>query len=92
MSKYENLNEQESSKVISNDTDLVVEKIVGVVTNCVSLNVRKEPIIDDNVTCIVINSTEVLIDISKSTEEFYYVHLSSGIEGFCMKKHIDIRK
>ena len=36
--------------------------------------------------------TEIVIDAGASTDEFYRVHTAEGIEGFCMKKYIAVRK
>lgn len=66
------------------------DEVVGVVTNCQRLNVRKEPDADSEVVTVISQLEEVVIDTNRSTEEWYAVCLVSGIEGFCMKKFIVI--
>jgi len=64
---------------------------IGFVTNCKKLNVREEPRTDADIICEVDYQTELMIDENESTEEFYKVFTTAGIEGFCMKKFIAIR-
>lgn len=65
---------------------------IGIVTGCLSLNVRKEPRMSSEIICLLDSLTEVLIDEKGSTDEFYKVTTASGIDGFCMKKYISIRQ
>jgi hypothetical protein len=65
---------------------------IGFVTNCKKLNVREEPRIDSAIVCEVDYQTELMIDENESTEEFYKVFTTAGIEGFCMKNFITIQK
>ena len=62
----------------------------GIVTNCSRLNIRKEPNVDSDIVCGVSNNTEVIIDEESSNDGFYKITTSAGIEGFCMKKYIEI--
>lgn len=73
--------------------DPVVEEtneIIGVVTDCLKLNVRKEPNKDADILCEIMLAAEVMVDKAKSTEDFYKVVTASGVEGYCMKKFISI--
>lgn len=65
---------------------------IGVVTDCLRLNVRKEPDADAPVVAIVDALTQVTVDVEASTELFCKVHTLDGIEGFCMKKYIQLRR
>lgn len=56
----------------------------GIVTDCLYLNVRKLPDINADVA--------VVIDLDASTEDFYKVRTSDGVEGFCMRKYIALSK
>lgn len=68
-----------------------VKKVLGVVTECALLKVRKTPeVVDDNILDEIPLATEVFIDMEKSTEEFYKVTTAAGLDGFCMKKFINI--
>lgn len=66
--------------------------ITGVVANCFSLNVRTGPSKDSDVICEILSKSEVEIDESESSEDFYKICTASGVEGFCMKKFIEVRE
>ena len=63
--------------------------LIGVVTECTKLNVRKAPNTDAAVVTTLSLGTEVMIDEENSTEEFYKVYTGTGVEGYCMKKFIN---
>lgn len=66
------------------------EPTIGVVTDCLKLNVRDEA----NPTAMIVGtinaSTELVVDLAESTDEFYKIITSAGVEGYCMKKFITI--
>lgn len=64
---------------------------IGLVSNCKKLNVREKPTVEAPVVCEIVCQTELMIDEKESTEEFYKVYTAAGIEGFCMKKFIEIQ-
>ena len=66
------------------------ESLVGVVSGCAKLNVRKEPNITSEPVCIVSEKTVLLIDQDLSTDEWYKVNTEAGMEGFCMKKYVTV--
>ena len=66
------------------------DPIIGVVTDCLKLNLRAEPSLDAEVICEINASTELVITPEESTNYFFKVCTSAGIEGFCMKKFITI--
>lgn len=63
---------------------------IGVVTDCLKLNVRKQPSKDAEVLKIIDALTEVII--LKEVGDFYEVALKTGESGYCMKKYIAINK
>lgn len=67
------------------------EPTSGIVTDCLKLNIRKEPSPNSRIVCAIDCLTEVIIDEKESTDEFYKICTVSGIEGFCMKKFITIQ-
>ena len=74
---------------VPNENSILEEKtIIGIVSNCTKLNVRENPTNSGEVKCILNAGTEVIIDIEKSTDTWYYVTIPSGIEGYCMKQFI----
>lgn len=74
------------------ETALTVEddELIGVVTDCVKLNVRKVPAADAEIITKIPLGTEVKIDILESTNDFYKVCTGAGIEGYCAKDYINI--
>lgn len=64
----------------------------GVVVGCFNLNVRTGPRKDFDVICEIPSESEVEIDESESFEDFYKICTASGVEGFCMKKFIEVRE
>ena len=63
-------------------------RLVGVVVNCLDLTIRKSPGNEAEVT----GHLSVLVDMDKSTEDFYRVLARNGIAGFCPKKYVAIRR
>lgn len=66
--------------------------IIGVVTDCMKLNLREEASSDAAVLTEIPALTEVVVDLDASTDAFYKVCTAAGIQGFCMKKYIAIRR
>lgn len=64
---------------------------IGIVTGCKKLNIRERPTVKAPVVCEAVCETELMVDENESTEEFYKVYTSAGIEGFCMRKFIEIQ-
>lgn len=74
---------------VPNENPVLEEKtIIGIVSNCAKLNVRENPTKACEVKCVLNSGTEVIIDIEKSTNTWYYVTTPSGIEGYCMTQFI----
>lgn len=81
---------------ITETTEEVVEAkednfYVGVVTKCVQLRVRKTPDASkENTIGVLTLADEVLVDLDNSTSDFYKVTTAAGLEGYCMKKFINV--
>ena len=77
----------------SNDFDQLFDEEqsikIGIVLSA-KLNVREEPSTDAAIVCEVAKSTELIIDESGSTDDFYKICTAAGIEGFCMKKFVSV--
>ena len=67
-----------------------VKPVHGRVVNCARLNVRKEPNIKSEIVAVIDAETDVEIIEVASTEEFYRVKTSDGVEGFCMKDYVTV--
>lgn len=68
-----------------------VELVEGVIANCAKLNVRVAPNATADVLCILNVASEIEIDLAKSTDEWYHVCTATGVEGYCMRKFVDVR-
>lgn len=65
-------------------------KNLGKVVGCVKLNVREEPSAKASVVFEIPVDSTVFIDETCSTDEFYKICTEHGVEGYCMKKFIEI--
>ena len=85
--------EAEQAQEIVEESQEVEETVstVGFVDNCECLRVRKESNVDSEELCIINKLSEVVIDLDNSTDYFYKVTTSEGVEGYCMKKFITIK-
>lgn len=69
-----------------------VKQVFGVVSDCEKLNVRKEPDLDATSLYIVDSETELMVDLDTSTDNWYHVYNSSGLDGYCVKSFIKIKQ
>ena len=85
--------ESEQAQEIVEESQKVEESVqtVGFVDNCECLRVRKESNVDSEELCIISKLSEVVIDLDNSTDYFYKVKTSEGVEGYCMKKFITVK-
>ena len=63
----------------------------GVTHNCTTLNVRESADKDSESLCVVKSGTKLMVDLSKSTDDWYHVYTPEGAEGFCMKKFVSLK-
>ncbi|MBR0544013.1 MAG: SH3 domain-containing protein [Bacteroidaceae bacterium] len=85
-------------KMESDNVDLVQETVdtvtlpatvEGVVANCVKLNVRAEPNRDSDIVCVLDAKSEIIIDVKKSVDGWFYVSTAGNVNGYCMQKYIN---
>lgn len=62
---------------------------IGVVDGCVKLNIRKAPSVDSEIITEVASGTEV--QILGTSKDFYHICTAAGIDGFCMKKFVNVK-
>lgn len=74
------------------EPEMESELVMGVVTNCLRLNVREKPTMEGSIITEVDALSELMIDLGESNEGWYRVCTEAGIEGFCMKKFIAIKQ
>lgn len=84
-------NRQTVTKIERVQDDVIeTEPKHGIVTDCATLNVRKEPNPTAEVVCTITCSTDLVIDENESTDKFYKICTAAGIEGFCMRRYITL--
>lgn len=78
----------------TNKLEIVEQKplVFGKVVNCSKLNIRQCPNLFANVLGCLDKDTEIEIDEDKSTNDFYAICTPAGMEGFCLKKFVEICK
>lgn len=83
----------------TNDDDIPAEIVKddikdAVVIDCAKLRIRKAASVNADVYGTIENGTEVTINLTNSTEEFYNVNIvinEALISGYCMKKFIKLK-
>ena len=63
--------------------------VMGVVVNCVLLNVREGPSITS--APLEVLNVGVTVECSNETSGFIKVHTPSGVDGYCMREYIHLR-
>lgn len=66
------------------------EFVIGTVTGCSRLNVRKAPETTAEVICTIPVWSEVQICTTHDHDFWYHVYTAAGQEGYCMKQFIEI--
>jgi len=64
--------------------------IVGKVSGCISLNIRKGPSKNSEVVVIVPAGTELTVAHNSMDKPWYRVTTADGVKGFCMNEYITI--
>ena len=85
--------------IIENNEPIVIEKgdakLMGVVSGCAKLNVRKKPSLDAPILCVIKKGDEVEfnMDEESTNEDFYAIITTTKIKvkGYCMKEYITIK-
>lgn len=81
---------EETAELETQETETDSDLVIGVVTNCLRLNVREKPTTSSPVISAVEALSELMVDVGKSDEEWYSVCTEAGIEGYCMRNFITI--
>ena len=70
------------------------ESKVGIVANCEKLNLRRSPLKDSdgaNIITELLPGVAVVIEEDESTSNFYKVITEDGLEGYCMRRFIEVK-
>lgn len=71
------------------ETKSISKTVEGMVVGCAKLNVREEANLFSDVVCTLNVTSEIEIDLEKSTKDWFYICTASGIEGYCMRKYVE---
>ena len=87
----ETINEvEESTNEIEETKEEVTEEVIGKISGFEKLYVRKEASKDSEPVGIVTNKDDLSINVARSTDDFYKVITSNGLEGYCVKEFVKI--
>ena len=65
-------------------------EVIGKISGFEKLYVRKEASKDSEPVGIVTDKDDLSIDVARSTDDFYKVIASNGLEGYCVKEFVKI--
>ena len=71
--------------------NISTEPITGIVANCERLNIRLGPSMEAIAVYPAHAGEELMIDLRHSTDDWFNVCTSIGIEGFCKKEFVEIK-
>ena len=81
---YENSVLDDSAEAIEEqETELcedAARNVIGVITDCLKLNIREKPTKDSRVVTVVTCLDELEIDMGDSNDDWYAVCMTNGIE------------
>ena len=87
----ETINEvEESTNEIEETKEEVTEEVIGKIIEFEKLYIRKEANKYSEPVGIVTDKDYLSIDIMHSTDDFYKVITSNGLEGYCVKEFVKI--
>ena len=87
----ETINEvEESNNEIEETKEEITEEVIGKIIEFEKLYVRKEASKYSEPVGIVTDKDYLSIDIIHSTDDFYKVITSNGLEGYCVKEFVKI--
>lgn len=90
--------EMEDVNVIEAEKEEFVEpeiepfSLLGVVSGCKKLNVRKAAGLDADPVSVIKEGTMLVIDPAESTADWWKVYTEDGVEGFCMKQYVTVKE
>ena len=76
--------------VPSIDNNVENNEVIGKISGFEKLYVRKEASKDSEPVGIVTDKDDLSIDVAHSTDDFYKVITSNGLEGYCVKEFVKI--
>lgn len=85
------VSEQDETLIDTSSSDEHNDCVPGVVVKCHKLNIREAPNMDSNSLCVVNAGTELTVDVSTSTDEWYHVNTDTGLSGYCVRQFVETK-
>ena len=89
--QLDNENQQNPDDNAGSNPEPPAKPIEGYVTDCLKLNIRKEPSLNADILCEVPVNAKLAIAPDTSSEEWLSVVTDTGVNGFCMAKYVNIK-
>ena len=86
----ENTETKEEHETSALNDNIENNEVIGKISGYDKLYVRKEASVDSEPVGIVTKNDDLSIDIIHSTDGFYKVYTSNGLEGYCVKKFVKV--
>lgn len=86
----ENIETKEEHETSDLNDNIENNEIIGKINGYDKLYVRKEANIDSEPVGIVSKDDDLSIDVIHSTDDFYKVYTSNGLEGYCVKNFVKV--
>ena len=86
----ENTETKEEHEVSDLNANIENNEVIGKISGYDKLYVRKEATVDSEPVGIVTKDDDLSIDVIHSTDDFYKVYTSNGLEGYCVKKFVKV--
>lgn len=83
-------NEPEENTENKDEEDPFPGLISGIIDGCDRLNIRSEASKTSDIIGTITKEDTLVIDENKSTEDFYKVTTSNGLDGYCVKQFVKI--
>ena len=85
---------EEVGNVVPVEEHVEPKFVEGIVTNCIALNIRKNPSTDADVIHVADAGCRVMIDLEHSVDEWYRVVkiFDEEVYGFCMKDFVTLSR
>lgn len=92
--KNEHNQEQNGSDITKTNNDMklvdatAAKHNIGIVTECIKLNIRKEPDLRSKIITTIPFNSKILIE--REEGEWFYVDIGNDIKGYCMKAFVEV--
>lgn len=86
----ENTETKEEHETSDLNDNIENNEVIGKISGYDKLYVRKEANVDSEPVGIVTKDDDLSIDVVNSTDDFYKVYTSNGLEGYCVKNFVKV--